>query len=887
MSKHVVFKIAKQYGVDKEIVINVLGQNGIKVKNSFSSLSDDEFAKIEPKLKQIAERNKAKQEAEKATEAETKEQHRLESTDKKVGSVGTYHNVGPKKKASAEKPAASKSDGNANSTKDSEEKKQGKQGGNTSAAHSEDKVVAKKTIKKQEEGITTIASAPTLRIVSLPKHKKEAEGNGSGNRNRAQSRNTTSQRPRRSSNTTAAAPDFSAFASADGRQSNNHNGNGRGERGDRRRNRNNRSEREQMGNPFAERRRNRKKDRHNKKVQPAPKVEIARPTHIKLPETIAVKDLASKMSYTAAEVIKKLFMMGVMATINQEIDYDTAALVASEFGVTCEELPPEVDPTEIPEIEDDPKSLKLRPPVVTVMGHVDHGKTSLLDTIRHTSVSAHEAGGITQAIGAYQVMCNGKKIVFLDTPGHEAFTAMRARGAQITDIAILVVAADDGVMPQTIEAIHHAKSAKVPIIVAINKIDKPGANPERVKQELMEQGLVPEEYGGDVIMVPVSAKKNIGINDLLENVLLVAEVEELKANPNRDARGVIIEAQLDKGRGPVATVLVQNGTLRIGDSVVVGTTYGKVRAMVNDRGDEVKKAGPSVPVEILGLNDVPAAGDVLAVLEDKQARSIAEARAERAKTKMIKSKKVSLDDLFQQIKAGEIKDLNIVVKADVQGSVEALSSSLLKLNKNDEVRVSIVHSGVGAVNESDVMLASASNALIIAFNVHPDANARRVAESENIDIRTYNVIYDAINDVKDAMSGMLKPKYKEVVQGRVEIRKVMKFSKALVAGSYVLEGKICNNSKIRILRDNVEVFDGEIDSLRRFKDEVKEVNAGYECGISIVDYRDFREGDIIEAYTLEEVAVSITDANKEAAAKHEAEEKAKAEAAKKKADEEE
>ena len=666
----------------------------------------------------------------------------------------------------------------------------------------------------------------------------------------------------------------------------NSNGGGNNNRGGNRNDRRNGSRNERGGrydrnNRFGSKNDRNRWGRNNKRGgQQAPKVEIAHPKHIKLPETIAVKDLASKMSYTAAEVVKKLFMMGVMATINQEIDFDTAALVASEFGVTCEELPPEVDPTEIPEIEDDPKTLKLRPPVVTVMGHVDHGKTSLLDCIRNTHVQTHEAGGITQHIGAYQVNCKGKKIVFLDTPGHEAFTAMRARGAQITDIAILVVAADDGVMPQTIEAIHHAKSAGVPIIVAINKIDKPGANPDRVKQELMEQGLLPEEYGGDTIMVPVSAKKQIGIDDLLEMVLLVAEVKELKANPNRDARGVIVEAKLDKGRGPVATVLVQNGTLRIGDSVVCGTTYGKVRAMVNDRGENVKKAGPSVPVEILGLNDVPEAGDILAVLEEKQARSIAEARIERQRNNLIKSKKVSLDDLFHQIQEGDIKDLNIVIKADVQGSVEALSSSLLKLNKNDEVRVSIVHSGVGAVNESDVMLASASNALIIAFNVRPDANARKLADTENIDIRTYRVIYDAINDVKDAMSGMLKPKYKEVIQGRVEIRQVMKFSKALVAGSYVLEGKICNNSKIRIIRDNIEIFDGEIDSLRRFKDEVKEVNAGYECGISIVDFRDFKEGDIIEAYTMEEIATTIADANKAAAKKREEEAKAAAAKAK-------
>ena len=617
---------------------------------------------------------------------------------------------------------------------------------------------------------------------------------------------------------------------------------------------------------------------NQRQKQQAPKVEIAHPTHIKVGESIAVKDLASKMSYTATEVIKKLMLMGIMATINQEIDYETAALVAIEFGVTCEELPPETDPTEIPEIEDDPKSLVVRPPVVTVMGHVDHGKTSLLDAIRKTSVSTHEAGGITQHIGAYQVMCQGKKIVFLDTPGHEAFTAMRARGAQVTDIAILVVAADDGVMPQTVEAINHAKSAGVPIIVAINKIDKPGANPEHVKQELSEHELIPEDWGGDTIMVPVSAKQKQGINDLLEMVLLVAEVKELKANPNRDARGVIIEAQLDKGRGPVATVLVQNGTLRIGDSIIAGTTFGKVRAMINDRGENVKKAGPSVPVEVLGLSDVPEAGDVLASLDEKLARSIASKRIEKKRTELIRSKKVSLDDLFQQIQDGNIKDLNIVIKADVQGSVEALANSLLSLNKNDEVRVNIVHSGVGAVNESDVMLATASNALIIAFNVRPDANARRVADAESIDIRTYRVIYDALNDVKDAMSGMLAPKYKEVVQGKVEIRQVMKFSKALVAGSYVLEGKITNSSKIRILRDNIVAFDGELDSLRRFKDDVKEVAAGYECGITIKDYRDFQEGDIIEAYTMEKIETSITEANKEAAKRRDQQEQTKKDA---------
>ena len=816
MSKYRVYELAKEFNTDSKVILDILKRNKFKAANNFSSVGEEERTAIKNSLS-----NKGAKPQAKAPAAPAAQKPAAKPAEKR-----------------AEKPQAGKQN-------------HGNSGSNGNNGRNE------RNERRSDAG----------------------RNNGNGNHNGGSRAASGSNRP--SHNNGGNSGNNGGNRNSNGGGNNNRGGNRNDRRNSSRNERGGKSDRNDRNNRFGSKNDRNRRGRNNKRGgQQAPKVEIAHPKHIKLPETIAVKDLASKMSYTAAEVVKKLFMMGVMATINQEIDFDTAALVASEFGVTCEELPPEVDPTEIPEIEDDPKTLKLRPPVVTVMGHVDHGKTSLLDCIRNTHVQTHEAGGITQHIGAYQVNCKGKKIVFLDTPGHEAFTAMRARGAQITDIAILVVAADDGVMPQTIEAIHHAKSAGVPIIVAINKIDKPGANPDRVKQELMEQGLVPEEYGGDTIMVPVSAKKQIGIDDLLEMVLLVAEVKELKANPNRDARGVIVEAKLDKGRGPAATVLVQNGTLRIGDSVVCGTTYGKVRAMVNDRGENVKKAGPSVPVEILGLNDVPEAGDILAVLEEKQARSIAEARIERQRNNLIKSKKVSLDDLFHQIQEGDIKDLNIVIKADVQGSVEALSSSLLKLNKNDEVRVSIVHSGVGAVNESDVMLASASNALIIAFNVRPDANARKLADTENIDIRTYRVIYDAINDVKDAMSGMLKPKYKEVIQGRVEIRQVMKFSKALVAGSYVLEGKICNNSKIRIIRDNIEIFDGEIDSLRRFKDEVKEVNAGYECGISIVAFRDFKEGDIIEAYTMEEIATTIADANKAAAKKREEEAKAAATKAK-------
>lgn len=595
------------------------------------------------------------------------------------------------------------------------------------------------------------------------------------------------------------------------------------------------------------------KKNHNNQVKPNT-IEMAKPKIIQLGGSITVKDFSIKTGRDVSEIIKKLMMLGIMATINQEIDLDTATLLAADFDITVEELPPEADPTEIPEIVDDPKTLVLRSPVVTVMGHVDHGKTSLLDVIRKTHVTSREAGGITQHIGAYQVVCQNKKIVFLDTPGHEAFTAMRARGAQVTDIAILVVAADDGVMPQTIEAINHAKSANVPIIVAINKIDRPGANPDHVKQQLAEHALIPEEWGGDTIMVPVSAKQKIGITELLEMVLLVAEVQELKANPNRAAQGIIIEAQLDKGRGPVATVLVQAGTLSIGDSIIAGTAVGKVRAMVNDRGEKVRKAGPSTPVEVLGLADVPEAGDILVSVDEKLARSIAEKRiAKKRSDELAHSQKVSLDDLFQQIQEGNIKDLNILIKADVQGSVEALRQSLLNLNNNKEVRVNVIHAGVGAVNESDVMLSSAANALIIAFNVRPDANAKKIADTENIDIRTYRVIYEAINDVEAAMTRMLAPQYKEVIQGKVEIRQVMNFSKALVAGSYVLEGKVTNSSSIRIIRDGIVVHEGIIESLRRFKDDVKEVAAGYECGITIDKFRDIKEGDIIEAYTMEQI----------------------------------
>lgn len=855
MSKYRIYDIAKELNTDNKTILGILHKNNIEAK-SHSSTVDDNARQVV--IKALQSQQKPQQ-----TKANAKQTAPKPQND---GKPQTSAKVQKPQQSHTQQPQAGKQEknhreagGNGHSIRERNDNKN-RQGRNNGEQHNVGDNQKKHNGSQQER--------------RNDRHQHNNGGNGHQN----ERQKPVGDRPKNNSNRPERNDrnDRNGGGHNDNRNEKKNNRDNRMERTDRmdrndrnrqnggRNDRNGKNGRNNFNNNGFGGKNNRNKNNRNKNnQQQAPKMEIARPKNIKVGETIIVKDLASKMSCTAAEIIKKLMLMGVLASINQEIDFDTAALVASEFGVNVEELPPEVDPTLIPEIVDDPKTLVLRPPVVTVMGHVDHGKTSLLDVIRKTSVSTHEAGGITQHIGAYQVKCQGKKIVFLDTPGHEAFTAMRARGAQVTDIAILVVAADDGVMPQTVEAIHHAKDAGVPIIVAVNKIDKPGANPANVKNELMEHGLVPEEYGGDTIMVEVSAKKNIGISDLLEMVLLVAEVKELKANPKREARGVIIEAQLDKGRGPVATVLVQSGTLRIGDSIVAGTTYGKVRAMLNDRGENVKKAGPSVPVEVLGLNDVPAAGDELAALEEKQARTIAEKRMEKQRNDMIHAKKVSLDDLFNQIQEGHLKDLNIVVKADVQGSVEALNSSLMGLNKNDEVRVRIVHSGVGAVTESDVMLASASNALVIAFNVRPDANARRVADTEGIDIRTYRVIYDALNDVKEAMSGMLAPKYKEVIQGKVEIRQVMKFSKALVAGSYVLEGKITNQSKIRIVRDNIEVFDGELDGLRRFKDDVKEVAAGYECGITIKDYKDFREGDIIEAYTMEEVKTSINDLNKE------------------------
>jgi translation initiation factor IF-2 len=601
---------------------------------------------------------------------------------------------------------------------------------------------------------------------------------------------------------------------------------------------------------------NRNNQHKNNHQQAQPKKEKELPAKVTFSESLTVAELAKKLHREPSEIIKKLFLLGVMATINQELDKDAIELIASEYGVEVEEeIKIDTTDLEVYFTEDPEAELVERPSVVTIMGHVDHGKTTLLDSIRNTKVTAGEAGGITQHIGAYQVVENGKKITFLDTPGHAAFTTMRARGAQITDITILVVAADDGVMPQTVEAVNHAKAAGVPIIVAVNKIDKPTANPDRVMQELTEHGLVPEAWGGDAIFVPLSAKTGEGIDSLLEMILLVSEVEEYKANPNRKAVGTVIEAQLDKGRGSVATLLVQNGTLRVGDPIVVGNTFGRVRAMVNDLGRRVKDAGPSTPVEVTGLNDVPQAGDRFVVLDDeKTARHVGEARASSAlQAQRSEKTRVSLDNLFEHMKQGEMKDINIIIKADVQGTAEALASSLLKIEV-EGVNVKIIHSAVGAINESDISLAAASNAIVVGYNVRPDNNAKRAADEEKVDIRLHRIIYKVIEEIEAAMKGMLDPEFEEKIIGQAEVRQTIKVSKVgTIAGSYITDGKITRDSGVRLIRDGVVIFEGEIDSLKRFKDDVKEVNQGYECGITIKNFNDVKENDVIEAYIMEEV----------------------------------
>ena len=613
---------------------------------------------------------------------------------------------------------------------------------------------------------------------------------------------------------------------------------------------------------FNKNRQNNKKKQYQQQQtqQTEPKPQQHKVKNVSMEDSIVVRTFADKLGVPVNLIISKLILLGIMANMNQEIDFDTALLIGEELGATVTKIEVVDELQNLEDIlfkadEDDEKDLMPRPPIVTVMGHVDHGKTSLLDAIRDTSVTTNEAGGITQHIGASQVEINGKKITFLDTPGHEAFTAMRARGAKVTDIAIIVVAADDGVMPQTVEAINHSKAAGVPIIVAVNKIDKPTANPDKVKQELSEHGVISEDWGGDTIFVPVSAKQRTGIEDLLEMILLVAEVQEFKANPNRSAKGTIIESKLDKGRGPVATVLIDKGTLKKGDFVLVGSAHGKIRAMFNSKGKRINQAGPSVPVEILGLSETPQAGDILVAMDnEKDAKNIAEKRKNKRHMESINAtSKVSLEDLYERIQKGEVKDLNIIIKADVSGSIEAVKQSLLKLSM-EEVKVNPIHGGVGGINENDIMLASASNAIVIGFNVRPSIAAMDLAKQESVDVRTYNIIYQAIEDIQSAVKGMLAPIYKEVVMGRADVRQTFKVPNVgVVAGVYVTSGKITRKSKIRLLRNDIILHDGQIASLRRFKDDVSELNNGYEGGIGIEKYNDIKDGDSMEAYIMEEI----------------------------------
>ena len=617
----------------------------------------------------------------------------------------------------------------------------------------------------------------------------------------------------------------------------------------------NKAKQRQQGQAASAKRRQEERDKMQKL-----QLEIAKKQQLKvmIPDEINVGELAARMKKSAGEVIKRLIKLGVFASVSDVVDYDTAALVAMEFGCKVEkEVVVTVEEKLIDDHEDSADELVGRAPVVVVMGHVDHGKTSLLDYIRHANVATGEAGGITQHIGAYTVEINGSPITFLDTPGHEAFTSMRARGAMVTDIAILVVAADDGIMPQTIESINHAKAAGIPLVVAINKMDTVGANPERIKQQLTEYDIVPEEWGGDTIVCPISAKTGEGIDNLLENLVILAEVQELKANPNRAAKGAVIEARLDKGRGPIMTVLVQNGTLKLGDIIIAGTAVGRVRTMINDKGVRITEAGPSVPVEISGMSEVPSAGDTFnAVADERMARELVEERKTQQKNAAFgSSKKVSLEDLFSQIQAGEMKTLNIIVKADVQGSAEAVKASLEKIT-NDEVCVKVIHSGVGAINESDVMLAATSGAIIVGFNVRPDNAARDSAARANVDMRMYRVIYDCINEIEAAMKGMLAPKFEEVIIGHAEVRETYKVSKVgTVTGCYVLDGKIQRGCSVRVLRDNIVIHEGELASLRRFKDDVKEVASGYECGMQVEKFNDIKVGDIIECFVMEQVKV--------------------------------
>lgn len=798
MSKIRIYELAKQLGVANKALMEKINSVGIEAKSHMAMLTEEEAAKVtalyQPK-KEEPQKEVPKQEAPKK-EAPKKEAPKKDAPKKEAPKQNAPKQDAPKKdapKQNAPKQDAPRKDNNQ------------KQGGNRPAQRQDNRNDNRQGKPQQQNGPKQGGNQQQGKPQNKDNNKgKDKKGNKNGNKNGQKVRENPMERRRR--------------------------------------------EMEEEAALMAE----------LEALEAAEKAASADPVIKYIPESITVKDLAEVLGKKGSDLVMNLMKKGKMLAINATLDFDTAATIAEEYNVILE-LEEEKDIMEEAfgtEEEEDESKLEERPPVVVVMGHVDHGKTSLLDAIRHANVTKGEAGGITQHIGAYTVQIDGKPITFLDTPGHEAFTAMRMRGAQITDIAILVVAADDGVMPQTVEAINHAKAAGVEIIVAINKMDKPSANPDRVKQELTEYDLLAEDWGGTTVCVPVSAHTKEGIDNLLEMIILTAEMKELKANPNKKARGAIIEAQLDKGRGPVATVLVQSGTLRVGDPVVAGPAYGKIRAMTDDKGRRVKVAGPSTPVEILGLSEVPSAGDSFYVAaNEKQARQLAESVIAKNRETLIGQtpQKVSLDDLFNQIQSGNMKELGIVVKADVQGSVEAVRQSLEKLS-NEEVRVRIIHGGVGAITESDVMLASASNAIIIGFNVRPEPAAKAFADEEKVDVRLYRVIYNAIEDIQAAMKGMLDPVYEEKVLGHAEVRQTFKASGVgTIAGSYVKDGKIVRNCQVRIVRDGIVVYEGDLESLRRFKDDVKEVAAGYECGLVFKKYNDIKEGDWVEAFTMVEV----------------------------------
>ena len=834
MARIRIHELAKKLGKENKEILNYLTEKGIQVKSPMNSLEEEQVAMVEDKF--------GKKETKPEGKAEAAEEKKAPAKKKNITQV--FH------------PQNSRT-GIGRGTRGSQNRTEGQQGRRNDGQNNRQDG---QTQNRDGQNRTGQQGGP--RRDGQNGGGRFRDGNNDS-RNQGQGRRNDGQRPSGGRNQGSRMGGGSAVMEKPiTKESRNRNDRGRNDRQDKVDKFESKSNRLGQGGKNNSKNNNGRGGKNNKQQvkQPTPPVQEKKEDEIKtitLPETMTIKELADAMKIQASAIIKKLFLEGVMVTVNQEIDFEKAEEIALEFNCIAEKEE-KVDVIEelLHEEEEDESTMVSRPPVVCVMGHVDHGKTSLLDAIRNTHVIAKEAGGITQHIGAYVVDINGQKITFLDTPGHEAFTAMRMRGANATDIAILVVAADDGVMPQTVEAINHAKAAGTEIIVAINKIDKPSANIDRVKQELSEYELIPEDWGGSTIFVPVSAHTHEGIDTLLEMILLTAEVSELKANPNRAARGLIIEAELDKGKGPVATVLVQKGTLHVGDPVACGSSYGKVRAMMDDKGRRVKEAGPSTPVEILGLSDVPKAGEIFVACEnDKEARNFAETFVSEGRERLLEETKarMSLDDLFSQIQAGDLKELNIIVKADVQGSVEAVKQSLLKLS-NDEVVVKIIHGGVGAINESDVSLASASNAIIIGFNVRPDATAKATAEREGVDVRLYRVIYDAIADVEAAMKGMLDPIFEEKVIGHAEVRQLFKASGVgTIAGSYVLDGTFQRGCSVRITREGTQIFEGPLASLKRFKDDVKEVRAGYECGLVFEKFNDVHELDQVEAYIMVEV----------------------------------